>query len=100
MTAIVIAVLAVTLDHLPKDHRPGPAAPVTPSSTTFGTRIGEPITGSTNGLYTVAVGRLNGTPIAVTNGDAVRVWDLVAHRQLGEPITGHADGAGGAAVGS
>ncbi|MFI6827604.1 caspase family protein [Kribbella sp. NPDC050241] len=47
----------------------------------------------TGPIYGVAVGDVDGLPIAVTGGfDAtVRVWDLRTGRQLGEPLKGHAE---------
>ncbi|WP_329086387.1 WD40 repeat domain-containing protein [Streptosporangium sp. NBC_01469] len=52
----------------------------------------------------VAVGQVNGRPIAVTGGNSVddgtvRVWDLVTRQPIGEPMSGHPHGVLAAAVG-
>ncbi|NRQ40070.1 hypothetical protein HII36_50845 [Nonomuraea sp. NN258] len=52
----------------------------------------------------VAVGELNGRPVAVSAGSsdddpAVRVWDLATHQPIGEPILAHPHGVTALAVG-
>ncbi|MGW0588972.1 WD40 repeat domain-containing protein [Streptosporangium sp. NPDC002607] len=54
----------------------------------------------------VAVGQVNGRPVAVTgggggeNGDGtVRVWDLTTRQPIGEPMTGHPEGVQAVAIG-
>jgi WD40 repeat protein len=50
----------------------------------------------------VAIGEMNGRPVAVSAGDdrAVRVWDLTRGVPFGEPLTGHDGAANGVAVGT
>ncbi|MEU3170362.1 hypothetical protein, partial [Streptosporangium sp. NPDC006930] len=50
----------------------------------------EPLGRHSDAVYAVAVGQVNGRPIAVTGGaDAtVRVWDLTTRKPLGQPMTG------------
>ena len=57
--------------------------------------------GHTGGVYAVAVGEVDGTPVAVTGGrdGTVRVWDLRTGTARGEPLRGHADGVQAVAVG-
>ncbi|MFF2502384.1 caspase family protein, partial [Streptomyces sp. NPDC058067] len=55
--------------------------------------IGEPLTGHTDEVRSVACTVVDGTPVAVTgsNDTTVRVWDLTTRRLIGEPLTGHTD---------
>ncbi len=55
----------------------------------------------TGWVNAVAVGRLDGRPIAVTGSDdyTVRVWDLATGQPVGEPLTGHTDRVNAVAVG-
>ena len=52
-------------------------------------------------MNAVAVGDLDGLPIAVTGGKdpKVRVWDLRTGRQHGDPLKGHTDSVLAVAVG-
>jgi WD40 repeat protein len=56
-----------------------------------GRPIGRPLTGHTGWVNAVAVGQLEGRPIAVSGGDdgTVRVWDLASGRPIGLPLTGY-----------
>jgi WD40 repeat protein len=56
-----------------------------------GSPIGEPLTGHTGPIRAVAVGELDGRPVAVSGADdrTVRVWDLHTGSPIGEPLTGH-----------
>ncbi|MFF1498427.1 WD40 repeat domain-containing protein, partial [Streptomyces sp. NPDC058316] len=58
---------------------------------TTGQPVGEPVTGHTDGVLTVATAVMNGRPVAVTGSrdETVRVWDLTTGRPVGEPLTGH-----------
>jgi WD40 repeat protein len=49
----------------------------------------------------VAVGELDGRPIAISGGGdrKLYLWDLATHQPIGEPLTGHTDGVTGVAVG-
>ena len=62
---------------------------------------GEPLTGHDGAVCAVAVGELDGRPVAVTGGDdgTVRVWDLATGAQRGEPLTGHDGSVRAVAVG-
>jgi WD40 repeat protein len=72
-----------------------------------GQQLGEPLRGHEGnpsyggGVFRVAVGELDGRPIAVSGGgDAtVRVWDLAEGRPLGKPLRGHDGGVFTVAVG-
>ena len=57
-----------------------------------GTARGEPLPGSEGfGLLAVAVGEVDGTPVAVSGGldGTVRVWDLRTGTARGAPLRGH-----------
>lgn len=47
------------------------------------------LSGHTKSVRCVAIGDLDGRPIAVTGGedDTARVWDLTTQRQIGDPLT-------------
>ncbi len=53
--------------------------------------IGAPLTGHSGSVGALALGELDGVPVAVTGSTdkTVRVWDLANRRQLGGPLTGH-----------
>jgi WD40 repeat protein len=54
--------------------------------------IGNPLTGHTGAVFSVAFSR-DGTTVASGSADVtVRLWDVATHRQIGNPLTGHADG--------
>jgi WD40 repeat protein len=64
--------------------------------------VGEPITGHTDRVSAVAVGRLpDGTPVIVSGGNdgTVRVWRLADGTPVGEPLRGHAVRVKAVAVG-
>jgi hypothetical protein len=60
------------------------------------------LTGHADEVLAVAVGMLEGRPVAVSAGwdRTVRVWDLATGAPLGEPLTGHTDRVHAVAVGS
>jgi WD40 repeat protein len=49
------------------------------------------LTGHTDPVWAVAVGRAGGRDIIVSGGDdrTVRIWDAVTGQSIGEPLTGH-----------
>jgi WD40 repeat protein len=49
------------------------------------------LTGHTGAVRAVAIGTLDGRPIAVTGSDdqTLRIWDLTEAISMGEPLTGH-----------
>ncbi|MEV4096664.1 WD40 repeat domain-containing protein [Streptosporangium saharense] len=53
-----------------------------------GDPIGEPIAAHPEGVVEMALGEVDGRPVAVTGGydNAVRIWDLATRRLVGEPI--------------
>jgi WD40 repeat protein len=61
---------------------------------TEGRQLGDPLTGHTRVVESVACTMLGGRPVAVTGSwdGSVRVWDLTAGRQLGDPLTRRYDG--------
>ncbi|SDH17430.1 WD domain-containing protein, G-beta repeat-containing protein [Sinosporangium album] len=54
-----------------------------------------------DGIWAVAVGQVEGLPVAVTGSadHTVRVWDLTRRELAGEPMTGHTNDVYGVAVG-
>jgi WD40 repeat protein/tetratricopeptide (TPR) repeat protein len=60
-----------------------------------GEQSGEPITGLHGSIWSLAVGHMNGKPIAVTGAGssdaAVQTWDLESRTQIGAPLIGHTD---------
>jgi eukaryotic-like serine/threonine-protein kinase len=59
----------------------------------FGAQIGKPLTGHSDTVNSVAVGRHDGRPIAISGGftdPVARVWDLTTGRQAAE-LSGHRD---------
>ncbi|MET7633418.1 caspase family protein [Streptomyces sp. NPDC005499] len=53
--------------------------------------IGEPLTGHTDEVRSVACTVVDGIPVAVTgsNDTTVRVWDLTTRTRIGSPVAGH-----------
>lgn len=63
-------------------------------------QIGEPLAAHEFGVRALAVGELNGVPVAVSCGQTVaKVWNLDTRRQLGQPLAGHIDMVEAVAVG-
>jgi WD40 repeat protein len=68
-----------------------------------GAPVGEPLTGHTGDVSTVAVGALpDSTPVIVSGSDdvTVRVWRLADGAPVGEPLTGHTGDVNAVAVGA
>jgi eukaryotic-like serine/threonine-protein kinase len=57
----------------------------------FGAPVGSPLTDHMNDVRSVAIGRLDGKPVAVTGSDdqTARMWDLDTGARLGAPLAGH-----------
>ncbi|MEV7356930.1 hypothetical protein AB0O19_18205, partial [Kitasatospora sp. NPDC091276] len=55
---------------------------------TTGDQVGEPLTGHTGDVNTVATAVVDGRPLAVTGGDdgTVRTWDLTTGDQVGPEL--------------
>jgi WD40 repeat protein len=53
--------------------------------------IGQPLTGHTSFVKSVATAQLDGRPVIVSGSDdkTVRVWDLATGAPIGQPFTGH-----------
>jgi serine/threonine protein kinase len=95
---------AVAIEPAPAEA--GPADEPTPSkqpssdAPPFGSQITEPLRGHTHDINAVAVGELDGVPIAVSGGDrTARVWDLTTGEQIGPPLVSDANGVDAVAVG-
>ncbi|MEV5412161.1 serine/threonine-protein kinase [Thermopolyspora sp. NPDC052614] len=93
----LVAAVALAVPLWPRNEPAGPGVGTfvrssgTPDPVPFGSLVYPPLTEHGNDVRSVALGRLDGTPIAVTGSDdeTARVWDLRAGRQLGRPLTGH-----------
>ncbi|MFI7058569.1 hypothetical protein ACWDOR_23665 [Streptosporangium canum] len=61
----------------------------------------EPLGHHGDAVGAVAVGQVNGRPVAVTGSwdHTVRVWDLTTRKSLGPPMTGHTNTVEVVAVG-
>lgn len=59
------------------------------------------LSGHQSGVLAVAVGDLDGRPIAVTGSadETARIWDLTTHQQIGQPLTGHDGSVTAVAIG-
>jgi WD40 repeat protein len=64
------------------------AAP-TPRATSQVHQLGEPLTGHTNQVWSVAWSPDGETLATASMDNTVRLWDPTTHRQLGKPLTGH-----------
>ncbi|MEV4381906.1 serine/threonine-protein kinase [Streptosporangium sp. NPDC049644] len=81
---------------------PAPSPGRTQQAVPFGMPVGEPFTGHTGGVHSMAVTELAGRPVVVSGsgggeGRTVRVWDLATREQIGGPFTGYAVAAAGPA---
>jgi WD40 repeat protein len=67
----------------------------------FTTGFGDPLTGHTDWVRSVAVGQVEGRPVIVSGGDdaTVRVWDAATGTPVGDPLTGHTGYVNAVAVG-
>jgi WD40 repeat protein len=75
------------------------------ASGTFGTRdntvrmwdavtgqpLGAPLTGHTDGIWSVAIGRIGNRDLVISGSrdNTVRIWDAVTGASVGTPLTGH-----------
>lgn len=90
--ALVAAVISMAILAGRTERRPpiagGRGNSAAPS---WGTEIGAPITGHTDHVDTVGVGRFDGRPIIISGGHdkTIRIWDLATRRPIGPPLTGH-----------
>ena len=66
-----------------------------------GSPVGEPLTGHTGPVSSVAVGQADGRAIIASGSDdrTVRVWDAATGSPVGEPLTGHTGPVTSVAVG-
>ena len=65
-----------------------------------GEQIGEPLTGPSGWMGSVATAVVDSRPVAVTSDDAtVRIWDLSTRQQIGKPLLGHTKWVGALATG-
>jgi WD40 repeat protein len=76
----------------------------TPHTVVWGHTLGTPhqnITGHTNWVNGVAIGRVGDREVFVSGSDdnTVRVWDAATGHPLGDPLTGHTDAVSGVAIG-
>ncbi|MEU1035486.1 WD40 repeat domain-containing protein [Streptomyces mirabilis] len=53
--------------------------------------VGEPLTGSTDGLWSVAFSPDGRLLAAAGDDQTVWLWDIATHAPVGEPLTGHTD---------
>ncbi len=58
-----------------------------------GAPLGDPFTGHTNAVRSVAVAELDSRPLVISGGNdrTVQVWDLATGTLVGHSFTGHAD---------
>ena len=76
---------------------------------TTGQPIGDPLTGHTDGVTAVAIGRAGERDLIVSAGGddilteyadiTVRVWDATTGQPIGDPLTGHTDRVTAVAIG-
>ena len=66
-----------------------------------GTAVGDPFTGHSLRVRSVAVGQLDGRTIVVSGSDdrTVRVWDAATALRVGGAFVGHADPVNAVAIG-
>jgi hypothetical protein len=78
-----------------------------------GELIGEPLTGHTDRIQALAIGRVGGRDVIVSGADdqidlggyhvrvepTVRIWDVAASRPVGEPLRGHTGNVTAVALG-
>jgi WD40 repeat protein len=80
----------------PDTGAPTSQSPMTVTATGIGdlttdVHTGDLMTGYKDWVSRLALGQLDGKPIAVTGDEdgTVRVWDLTTRQQIGDPMTGH-----------
>jgi len=98
--------LALTAAHLgyPQLHRKLAAACTDRCLPRWANRLGDPhqeLTGHTDGVRAVAIGRVGGQEMIISAGadSTVRRWEAATGQPVGDPLTGHAGTVNAVAIG-